>query len=289
MSVMIQCPTCGVPGRLPDSASGRVVRCPKCNHQWQPGAPRRRQDTHDADAPAPGWNRSRLIVLTVGVVLFLGAAVASTLVVVLTQRRGAVSALASQFESMAGATKEEYAAGKTYDLGDVRLRVNCLGVDRVILKDKDGNAVISKAIRSKLYDSFRDDNPLPDEIRRNLTGAATEATPEKYLSFIVAVGNNSSTRKIDYESWAGTSTLSSGLAKLTDNFGNAYKPVFFSLLTEFAFHTGSTSIHPREMILDGLVFEAPVREAKSYMLELPPAAFGGSGQPLRFRIPARPE
>ena len=74
-------------------------------------------------------------------------------------------------------------------------------------------------------------------------------------------------------------------ATLTDNFGNTYKPVRFDLGTQVSGQiSAATSVYPGKEVEDLLVFEPPVDNVQFLRLQLPAAAFGGSGE-LRLQIP----
>jgi hypothetical protein len=103
----------------------------------------------------------------------------------------------------------------------------------------------------------------------------------------VQVKNTSDTRKIDYESWGDTSRFTHRhLPRLKDNFGNRYGPMGIGFGIEVIGMVKSASIHPGEEITEVMVFEKPIAKAGHLGLELPPSAFDGKGEALRFRIPA---
>jgi hypothetical protein len=51
-----------------------------------------------------------------------------------------------------------------------------------------------------------------------------------------------------------------------------------------AFRSEHASIGPNEGMAEIILFDPPIRAAKSVILELPRSAFGGSGMPLRYRL-----
>jgi hypothetical protein len=107
------------------------------------------------------------------------------------------------------------------------------------------------------------------------------------LMVFVEMANESATKKVDYETWGGINPLiNEHIPRLTDNFGNQYKTISFDLVTEVKDKLKRESIHPGKKIVDVIVFEPPLENAKYLDLALPTSAFGGKGKPLRFRIPA---
>jgi hypothetical protein len=124
------------------------------------------------------------------------------------------------------------------------------------------------------------------EVRKLALTRGYDYSKSKYLVLYVYLTNHSTSKKsaLNYESWAGP-LQNPHTPRLTDDLGNTYDLAKFALGYEPLFHTASESIHPGKTILDALVFEAPVAEAKRLSLELPASAFGSSGPPVRFRIP----
>jgi hypothetical protein len=109
---------------------------------------------------------------------------------------------------------------------------------------------------------------------------------DKVLGIMLTVGNNSTTRKIDYESWGDTGKIfGEHIPKLTDNYGNRYKRMTFGAFTKPTLQVGSTSIHPDQQVRDIIVFEEPLKNVKYLNLELPASAFGSQEKDLQFRIP----
>ncbi len=74
-------------------------------------------------------------------------------------------------------------------------------------------------------------------------------------------------------------------ASLTDNFGNPYKRLSLDPGSQVPGQISSaTSIYPGKRLEDLLVFEPPIENLQFLRLELPAAAFGGTGT-LRLQIP----
>jgi hypothetical protein len=116
-------------------------------------------------------------------------------------------------------------------------------------------------------------------------GASGSYTGETTLSVLVTVVNKSRNRKIDYTSWAGDEiVLGRNAPKLVDEFGNGYKLIRRGVGARPAFGVESAALGPDEGVADILLFEPPIKTAKSLVLELPQAAFGFGGKPARFRI-----
>ncbi len=113
----------------------------------------------------------------------------------------------------------------------------------------------------------------------------TATSKEPLLSVALKATNLSTTKKIDYHTWAGREfSLSNDKAKLTDNFGNRYKTVTFGFDPPVG-RTESASVYPGKPVEDVLVFEAPLNNVEYLNLELPAENVGGEGM-FRLRIPA---
>lgn len=161
--------------------------------------------------------------------------------------------------------------------GDVRVRVTGVAVRNVRIKDVLGEETVS---------------------------------PTKNLVIQVEIFNTSSTRKLDFLGWSGatanTLTLTDLLgsagrsktnaaepqttsernaASLTDNFNNSYKRMSLDLGAQIPGQiTTASSLYPGKQLEDLLVFEPPIDKIQYLRLELPAAAFGGTGS-LRLQIP----
>ena len=108
---------------------------------------------------------------------------------------------------------------------------------------------------------------------------------DKLLIVRVKVHNLSKTRKVDFSGWGDAGRIfSPNPADLTDGQGNAYKRINFGFATKVVGQVENEAIYPGKTAEDLLVFEPPVDNAPFVRLELPAAAFGGTGK-LRFQIP----
>ena len=90
-----------------------------------------------------------------------------------------------------------------------------------------------------------------------------------YLIIDVAVFNNSTTKKINFESWAGDRLNMGSKAILKDEYDNTYKRIVFGAGTLIAGNKPNDSIYPGKAIMDRLVFETPIVKAKKLTLILP--------------------
>jgi hypothetical protein len=119
------------------------------------------------------------------------------------------------------------------------------------------------------------------------------------LQITVRIRNHSKSQKLEYSTWNGVNALAAGVnsllggasvaadteaARLTDNFGNHYKLVYFGLGTEVSGQHLAESIYPGKSLTDLLLFEIPVDNFQYLELELPASKIGGKGM-LRLRIP----
>ena len=91
-------------------------------------------------------------------------------------------------------------------------------------------------------------------------------TPETYLILDVAIINQSSTSKIDFDPWSGNS--SNQKVKLTDEFGNNYKCRTFGSKKNNVDDNSQKSIYPDSHATDRLYFEPPIKNAKKLILTL---------------------
>ncbi len=92
-------------------------------------------------------------------------------------------------------------------------------------------------------------------------------------------------RKVNFDPW-GNSNFGEARQKpsLTDNLNNAYSLRAFEADTQIVDHERPKSLYPKLYADDFLVFEVPRANVEFLRLELPAAAFGGTGT-LRFQIP----
>lgn len=96
------------------------------------------------------------------------------------------------------------------------------------------------------------------------------------LQIAVRIINKSDAKKLAYRSWSD-GQFNRNAASLEDDIGNTYKRITFGFSTTPIGQSGSESIYPGKDIGDLLVFEVPVEKAAHLILELPKAAYGGSG------------
>jgi len=109
---------------------------------------------------------------------------------------------------------------------------------------------------------------------------------EVYLKIELKVSNSSFSKKVDFNTWRGSSfSISRDFATLTDNHGNIYKRVSFGAEAVPVGSTLKESIYPNKSVTDILVFEVPVSAVEWLRLELPAKNFGEQGM-LRFQIPS---
>jgi hypothetical protein len=123
------------------------------------------------------------------------------------------------------------------------------------------------------------------KLKGNL-GGETSRSEDAQLIIDLEVRNLSSSKKLDYCSWAGRDFgILRDFASVEDNFANSYKRIDFGLTMRPVNRAASDSVYPGKLITDELVFEVPVVNAEFLNLELPAENFGGQGM-IRFRIPA---
>src|SRR6266851_5069189 len=108
-----------------------------------------------------------------------------------------------------------------------------------------------------------------------------------FIRITVSVGNSSENAKVDYESWGYTSWLvCRHRARLTDDFGNNYRPLSLDLGVQLDGQIGYRALAPGDWIKDIMYFEKPIPQATSLRLELPGSAVGERGS-LKFSIPRK--
>lgn len=98
-------------------------------------------------------------------------------------------------------------------------------------------------------------------------------TQEDYLLLLLEIANTSATRKIEYTGWGARGEP----PRLTDNLKNAYNVQVAPGGGIFDGQQRGKSIYPEKTMEDLLVFERPVVRAQSLRLQLPAAAFQGTG------------
>lgn len=98
-------------------------------------------------------------------------------------------------------------------------------------------------------------------------------TQEDYLLLLLDIANTSATRKIEYTGWGARGEQ----PRLTDNLKNAYTVQVAPGGGIFDGQQRGKSIYPEKTLEDLLVFERPVGRAQSLRLQLPAAAFQGTG------------
>jgi hypothetical protein len=106
---------------------------------------------------------------------------------------------------------------------------------------------------------------------------------EDRLLIGVEVRNLSATRKVDFIGWT-RDEIARG-ARLTDNFGNAYKPLPVGRLA-VAGQGPPMSIYPSKSGRELLAFEPPIAKAEFLRLELSAVAFG-KDDVVRLMIPTK--
>ena len=104
-----------------------------------------------------------------------------------------------------------------------------------------------------------------------------------YLTLALELSNRNETKKLEYTSW----NLQRTGVSLVDEHGNQYRMKSFAsqgLEIDGQVEGGKGALYPREVTKDVLIFEKPAKSAERLRLELPAAAFEGTGS-LRFEIP----
>jgi hypothetical protein len=114
-----------------------------------------------------------------------------------------------------------------------------------------------------------------------MNGAAESTDPDVMIT--IELTNLSTTKKLDYHTFAGNQFSMESSSTLKDNFDNNYKSVFFST-DRIIGRVESDSIYPGKSLSDVLVFERPLDNVSYLNLELPATSFGGTGM-IRLRIP----
>jgi hypothetical protein len=115
------------------------------------------------------------------------------------------------------------------------------------------------------------------------TPSRSGKTDEERLLIGIEVRNTGATRKVDFSGWASDG-IARG-ARLTDNFGNVYKPVPVGRLA-VAGSRLPLSIYPNKTGREVLAFEPPIAKAEFLRLELSAVAFG-KDDVVRLTIPAK--
>ncbi|MBI3860931.1 MAG: hypothetical protein HY290_03455 [Planctomycetia bacterium] len=111
-----------------------------------------------------------------------------------------------------------------------------------------------------------------------------ELTKDDYLVVTVGIHNFSETRKGDYTGWASRANPLTP-ATISDEFGNVYKRIVSDAVVNVKWQlTDGVSLYPATTIMDVLVFEPPIRNAKELRCSLPGEAIGVRGT-LKIKIP----
>lgn len=143
-------------------------------------------------------------------------------------------------------------AGNTVKLGDVRVSITSAVID---------------------YVSFHD-------------FGRKKTSRDKLLMIRLKIENMSETRKLEHKGWSSQGGIfEANLPTLTGNFDNLYRLVHFGLGSVVEGQAVGETIYPGKVVEDVAVYEVPVDQAKLLRLELPAAAFGGTGK-VRFQIRA---
>lgn len=113
-----------------------------------------------------------------------------------------------------------------------------------------------------------------------------DTTSEDELLMVkVQITNTSSTKKLDYQGWMESLSSMQGItAVLTDENDNRYKKVNFSGALSVKGATSKDSIYPGKSIVDAIVFEIPIENAKQLFLTLAAKGCQQDGE-FRFEIP----
>lgn len=107
---------------------------------------------------------------------------------------------------------------------------------------------------------------------------------EDLTTISVKIENKTDGKKIEYYGWAKPTALSdAGVGLLTDNIKNRYLRTDFGFSTKVGGQITHESVYPGKSITDYLVFEAPVAQARFFVLELPCKNFGSTGV-IKFQL-----
>ena len=108
---------------------------------------------------------------------------------------------------------------------------------------------------------------------------------DELLMVKVQITNTSSTKKLDYRGWMESLSSMQGItAKLTDENENRYKTISFPASASIKGATSKDSIYPGKSIVDAIVFEIPIENAKQLFLTLAAKGCQQDGE-FRFEIP----
>lgn len=122
------------------------------------------------------------------------------------------------------------------------------------------------------------------ELTQMFSQRDTTSTDE-LLMVKVQITNTSSTKKLDYRGWMESlSNLQGITAKLTDENENRYKTISFPASSSIKGATSKDSIYPGKSIVDAIVFEIPIENAKQLFLTLAAKGCQQDGE-FRFEIP----
>ena len=116
------------------------------------------------------------------------------------------------------------------------------------------------------------------ELENAYSGRKSISEDDNYLVLDVIIYNKSSTKKINFDSWAGDRLNMGSKARLVDEYDNTYKRIVFGAGTLIAGNKPNHSIYPENFITDRLVFETPIKTAKKLTLILPGENIGSSGE-----------
>ena len=110
---------------------------------------------------------------------------------------------------------------------------------------------------------------------------------EKLLSVMIAIKNHHKTKKMDYRGWSTKSfdAEKTIVARASDEFGNTYKRITFGAATDVVSQLKEgDSLYPGKSLVDLLVFERPIDNAKELRLLLPGEAIGAK-EPVHLKVP----
>ncbi len=168
--------------------------------------------------------------------------------------------------------------------------------NQVVAENADGGEPAKLANKDEIEWADAAKPVQQGDIRVSVTGVSVNRVPllalgsektssDQLIMIRLRIENVGTTRKVEYKSWSGgASILPDAVAALTDNLDNTYKRINFGFGTQVVGQITSESVYPEKAIDDVLVFEPPISAAEFLKLELPAAAFGGTGQ-LRLKIP----
>jgi HEAT repeat protein len=150
------------------------------------------------------------------------------------------------------------------------------GSDKEVWVDAPAQAARVDDVRVQVTRAIYDHVPIRD------LGPAKST--EKQLIIHLKIENLSEATKYSYHLWGRGRLFDTHNATLTDEFGNRYLPIDFGLFASIdGQQRAAVSLYPGKPLTDVLVFEEPVKKAKTLKLELPGSALDKNAT-FRFRI-----